>query len=183
MELSTMVQTEIATFGAGCFWCIESAFNQLQGVNQAVSGYMGGHSPQPDYAQVCTGTTGHAEVVQLEFNPELISFEQLLQVLFFLHDPTQLNRQGNDIGTQYRSAVFYHTERQQQQALAFIKTTQPLFDLPIVTEVTPASSFYPAEDYHQGYYRQNPNAAYCQYLIAPKLAKFRQTFVALLKQH
>lgn len=176
-----MSQTEIATFGAGCFWCIESAFNQLHGVQKAVSGYMGGQTLNPDYRQVCTGTSGHAEVVQLEFDPAQVSFEQLLQVLWFLHDPTQLNRQGNDIGTQYRSAVFYHSELQRQQALASINAAQPLFDLPIVTEVSPASTFYPAEAYHQGYYWQNTNQPYCQFLITPKLAKFRQTFVTLLK--
>lgn len=176
-----MNQTELATFGAGCFWCIEAAFNQLQGVKTAISGYMGGQTLNPDYRQVCTGTSGHAEVVQLEFDPAQVSFEQLLQVLWFLHDPTQLNRQGNDRGTQYRSAVFYHSAEQQQQALASIKAVQPLFDAPIVTEVTPASAFYPAEDYHQGYYLQNTNQPYCQFLITPKLAKFRQTFVSLLK--
>jgi len=122
-----MSQTEIATFGAGCFWCIESALNQLQGVKKALSGYMGGQTLNPDYRQVCTGTSGHAEVVQVEFDPALVSFEQLLQVLFFLHDPTQLNRQGNDIGTQYRSAVFYHSEQQREQALASIKAAGPLF--------------------------------------------------------
>lgn len=176
-----MSQTEIATFGAGCFWCIESAFNQLQGVKKAVSGYMGGQTLNPDYRQVCTGTSGHAEVVQLEFDPALVSFEQLLQVLWFLHDPTQLNRQGNDIGTQYRSAVFYHSEQQKQLTLASIAAVQSLFDLPVVTEVSPASTFYPAEDYHQGYYLQNRNQPYCQFLITPKLAKFRQTFLTLLK--
>ncbi|KKL00707.1 peptide-methionine (S)-S-oxide reductase [Rheinheimera mesophila] len=176
-----MAQTEIATFGAGCFWCIESALNQLRGVNTAISGYMGGQTRNPDYRQVCTGTTGHAEVVQVEFEPQQISFEQLLQIVFFLHDPTQLNRQGNDIGTQYRSAIFYHSEQQHQQAVALIKAAQPLFDLPIVTEVTAASSFYPAEAYHQGYYLQNTNQPYCQFLITPKLAKFRQTFASLLK--
>lgn len=176
-----MNQTELATFGAGCFWCIEAAFNQLQGVKTAISGYMGGQTLNPDYRQVCTGTSGHAEVVQLEFDPAQVSFEQLLQVLWFLHDPTQLNRQGNDRGTQYRSAVFYHSVEQQQQALASIKAVQPLFDAPIVTEVTPASAFYPAEDYHQGYYLQNTNQPYCQFLITPKLAKFRQTFVSLLR--
>ncbi|EGM78439.1 methionine-S-sulfoxide reductase [Rheinheimera sp. A13L] len=176
-----MSQTEIATFGAGCFWCIESAFNQLQGVKKALSGYMGGQTLNPDYRQVCTGTSGHAEVVQLEFDPALVSFEQLLQVLWFLHDPTQLNRQGNDIGTQYRSAVFYHSEHQKQLTVASIQTAQALFDSPIVTEVSPASTFYPAEDYHQGYYLQNTSQPYCQYLITPKLAKFRQTFVNLLK--
>jgi peptide-methionine (S)-S-oxide reductase len=175
-----MNQTELATFGAGCFWCIEAAFNQLQGVKSAISGYMGGQTLNPDYRQVCTGTSGHAEVVQLEFDPAQVSFEQLLQVLWFLHDPTQLNRQGNDRGTQYRSAVFYHSVEQQQQALASIKAVQPLFDAPIVTEVTPASAFYPAEDYHQDYYLQNTNQPYCQFLITPKLAKFRQTFVSLL---
>lgn len=176
-----MNQTELATFGAGCFWCIEAAFNQLQGVNTAISGYMGGQTLNPDYRQVCTGTSGHAEVVQLEFDPSQVSFEQLLQVLWFLHDPTQLNGQGNDRGTQYRSAVFYHSVEQQQQALASIKAVQPLFDAPIVTEVTAASAFYPAEAYHQGYYFQNTNQPYCQFLITPKLAKFRQTFVSLLK--
>lgn len=176
-----MAQTEIATFGAGCFWCIESALNQLRGVNTAISGYMGGQTRNPDYRQVCTGTTGHAEVVQVEFEPQQISFEQLLQIVFFLHDPTQLNRQGNDIGTQYRSAIFYHSEQQHQQAVALIKAAQPLFDSPIVTEVTAASSFYPAEAYHQGYYLQNTNQPYCQFLITPKLAKFRQTFASLLK--
>jgi peptide-methionine (S)-S-oxide reductase len=176
-----MNQTELATFGAGCFWCIEAAFNQLQGVKTAISGYMGGQTLNPDYRQVCTGTSGHAEVVQLEFDPAQVSFEQLLQVLWFLHDPTQLNRQGNDRGTQYRSAVFYHSELQQQQTLASINAVQPLFDAPIVTEVTPASTFYPAEEYHQGYYLQNTNQPYCQFLITPKLAKFRQTFVSLLK--
>lgn len=176
-----MNHTELATFGAGCFWCIEAAFNQLQGVKTAISGYMGGQTLNPDYRQVCTGTSGHAEVVQLEFDPAQVSFEQLLQVLWFLHDPTQLNRQGNDRGTQYRSAVFYHSAEQQQLALASIKAVQPLFDAPIVTEVTPASAFYPAEDYHQGYYLQNTNQPYCQFLITPKLAKFRQTFVSLLK--
>lgn len=176
-----MSQTEIATFGAGCFWCIESAFNQLQGVKKALSGYMGGQTLNPDYRQVCTGTSGHAEVVQLEFDPAQVSFEQLLQMLWFLHDPTQLNRQGNDIGSQYRSAVFYHSEQQKQQTVASIQAAQALFDSPIVTEVSPASTFYPAEDYHQGYYMQNTSQPYCQYLITPKLAKFRQTFVNLLK--
>lgn len=176
-----MSQTEIATIGAGCFWCIESALNQLQGVKKAVSGYMGGQTLNPDYRQVCTGTSGHAEVVQVEFDPTVLRYDQLLQVLWFLHDPTQLNRQGNDIGTQYRSAVFYHSEQQREQALTSIKEAQPFFDLPIVTEVSEAVTFYPAEDYHQGYYLQNTSQPYCQYLITPKLAKFRQTFVDLLK--
>lgn len=176
-----MSQIELATFGAGCFWCIESAFNQLRGVHQALSGYMGGQIQDPSYRQICTGTTGHAEVVQLQFDPEQVSFEQLLSIFWFLHDPTQLNRQGNDIGTQYRSAVFYHSERQQLQAQASLKAVQPLFDAPIVTEITAASRFYPAETYHQGYYLQNPGQPYCQYLITPKLAKFRQSFADLLK--
>jgi peptide-methionine (S)-S-oxide reductase len=180
MEHKPMSQKEIATFGAGCFWCIESAFNQLLGVTAAVSGYMGGQTTEPDYHQVCTGSTGHAEVVQIEFDPAQLSFDQLLQVLWFLHDPTQLNQQGNDVGTQYRSVVFYHDEKQHQKTLAFIKATQPLFSSPIVTEVSPASTFYKAEDYHQGYYRQNTSEPYCQFLITPKLAKFRQTFANLL---
>ncbi|WP_337840967.1 peptide-methionine (S)-S-oxide reductase MsrA [Rheinheimera sp.] len=170
---------ELATFGAGCFWCIESAFNQVQGVS-ALSGYMGGHTPSPNYRSVCSGTTGHAEVVQLQFDPALVSYHDLLQIFWFLHDPTTLNRQGNDLGTQYRSVVFYHNDLQLQQAQQSKAAQQLLWQAPIVTELSPASTFYPAEDYHQGYFEQNPQQPYCSILIAPKLAKFRQHFAALL---
>lgn len=177
------MSNEIATFGAGCFWCLESALNQLKGVEQAVSGYMGGHTTNPDYRSICTGTTGHAEVVQVTFDPQQISFKQLSQIFFALHDPTQLNRQGNDIGTQYRSAIFFHSAEQAETAKDVIKelTEQQLFDQPIVTEISPATTFYPAEDYHQGYFLQNPQQGYCQFIIAPKMAKFRQLFNRLLK--
>lgn len=177
------MSSEIATFGAGCFWCLESALNQLQGVERAVSGYMGGHTDNPDYRSICTGTTGHAEVVQVHFNPDQISFKQLCQVFFALHDPTQLNRQGNDVGTQYRSVVFFHSEQQAATARDIIKqlTTEQLFDQPIVTELSPVTTFYQAEDYHQGYFLQNPQQGYCQFIIAPKMAKFRQLFSSLMK--
>ncbi|WP_337878930.1 peptide-methionine (S)-S-oxide reductase MsrA [Rheinheimera sp.] len=171
---------ELATFGAGCFWCIESAFNQVRGVS-ALSGYMGGHTASPNYRSVCSGTTGHAEVVQLQFDPSVISYDLLLQIFWFLHDPTTLNRQGNDVGTQYRSVVFYHDESQLQQAQQSKAAQQLQWSAPIVTELSPASTFYPAEDYHQGYFEQNPQQPYCSILIAPKLAKFRQHFAALLK--
>lgn len=176
-------QTEIATFGAGCFWCLEAALNELKGIEQALSGYMGGHSPQPTYESICTGRTGHAEVVQVKFDPAIISFSELCQIFFSLHNPTQLNRQGNDIGTQYRSVIFTHSTAQQQQAAAIMAQLeqQQLFDAPIVTELSAASEFYPAEPYHQGYFKQNPNQGYCQVIVAPKLAKFRQQFNALRK--
>jgi peptide-methionine (S)-S-oxide reductase len=175
---------EVATFGAGCFWCMEAALNELEGVHSALSGYMGGHTLAPDYQSVCTGQTGHAEVVQVSYDRERISFVELCQVFFALHDPTQLNRQGNDIGSQYRSVIFYHSGSQQQQAAAFINELNQagLFDAAIVTELSPASTFYPAEAYHQGYYRQNPQQGYCHWIITPKLQKFRQQFFAQLKQ-
>jgi len=176
------MSTEIATFGAGCFWCLEAALNEVKTV-QAISGYMGGHTPAPDYESICSGQTGHAEVVQVHFEPEHISFIQLCQIFFSLHNPTQLNRQGNDIGTQYRSAIFYHTPLQQQQAEALLLelTEQQLFDAPIVTEITAASEFFPAESYHQGYYKQNPQQGYCHWIISPKMAAFRTQFYPLLK--
>ena len=175
---------EVATFGAGCFWCLEAALNELEGVQSALSGYMGGHTAAPDYQSVCGGQTGHAEVVQVSYDRERISFAELCQVFFALHDPTQLNRQGNDIGSQYRSVIFYHSGSQQQQAAVFINELNQagLFDAAIVTELSPASTFYPAEAYHQGYYRQNPQQGYCHWIINPKLQKFRQQFLAQLKQ-
>lgn len=174
-----------ATFGAGCFWCLEAAMNQLQGVTQALSGYMGGHVNNPSYQAICTGQTGHAEVVEVTFDPDIISYSQLCQIFFSLHDPTQLNRQGNDVGTQYRSVIFYHDAKQHSTALEVIAelTNMKLFDAAIVTEVTAASEFYPAESYHQGYANNNPNQGYCQFIISPKLATFRQRFSTLLKSN
>lgn len=177
--------TQVATFAGGCFWCIEAAFNQLQGVITATSGYMGGHTANPSYRDICTGNTGHAEVVQLEFDPAVISYRQLLEILFFLHDPTTLNRQGNDVGTQYRSAIFVHNEQQQAAAQMFIAelTQQQVYPSAIVTSLEPIATFYPAEQYHQGYAAQNPNQPYCQFLVLPKLAKFRQQYAALQKPY
>ncbi len=174
---------EIATFAGGCFWCIESVFNRLRGVESAVSGYMGGHTLSPTYNDICNGDTGHAEVVQVTFDPEVISYHDLLEIFFTLHDPTQLNRQGNDVGTQYRSAVFWHTPEQKAEAKAVIAelTAAKQFDAPIVTEVTEAVMFYPAEDYHQAYFDQNPNQPYCQFVVAPKVVKARAKYADRLK--
>lgn len=173
--------TAQATFAGGCFWCIEAAFARLSGVSEVISGYMGGSNATANYRAVCTGTTGHAEVVQLRFDPAVISYEVLLQVFFTLHDPTTLNRQGNDVGTQYRSEIFVHDESQLLAAQQFIKNVQPEFSAPIVTAISRASTFYPAEAYHQDYFNQNPQQPYCAYLIAPKLAKFSQLFQQYLK--
>ncbi|TXH93855.1 MAG: peptide-methionine (S)-S-oxide reductase MsrA [Rheinheimera sp.] len=168
--------TQLATFAGGCFWCIEAALARVQGVSQVVSGYMGGSSASANYRAVCTGSTGHAEVVQLQFDPAQVSFELLLEMFFQLHDPTTLNRQGNDVGTQYRSEIFVHDELQLQTAQQFIARKQPEFNAPIVTAISRASTFYPAEAYHQDYFSQNPEQPYCAYLIAPKLAKFSKLF-------
>jgi peptide-methionine (S)-S-oxide reductase len=175
---------EIATLAGGCFWCIESVFNRLRGVEAAVSGYMGGHTLNPTYKDICNGDTGHAEVVQVTFDPAVISYRELLEIFFTLHDPTQLNRQGNDVGTQYRSAIFWHTPEQKAEAESVIAalTSDKQFDAPIVTEVTTAVTFYPAEDYHQGYFDQNPNQPYCQFVVAPKVVKARTKFAARLKE-
>jgi peptide-methionine (S)-S-oxide reductase len=174
----------IATLAGGCFWCIESVFNRLRGVGSAVSGYMGGHTLNPTYKDICNGDTGHAEVVQVTFDPAVISYRELLEIFFTLHDPTQLNRQGNDVGTQYRSAIFWHTPEQKAEAEAVMAelTAANQFDAPIVTEVTEAETFYPAEDYHQGYFDQNPHQPYCQFVVAPKVAKARAKFAARLKE-
>jgi len=174
---------ETATLAGGCFWCIESVFNRLRGVESAVSGYMGGHTANPTYTDICNGDTGHAEVVQVRFDPAEISYRELLEVFFTLHDPTQLNRQGNDVGTQYRSAIFWHTPEQKAEAEAVIAelAASKQFDAPIVTEVTAATTFYPAEDYHQGYFEQNPTQPYCQFVVAPKVAKAQAKFAARLK--
>ena len=173
----------MATLAGGCFWCIETVFNQLRGVESAVSGYMGGHTTKPTYKDICNGDTGHAEVVQVTFDPGVISYRELLDVFFTLHDPTQLNRQGNDVGTQYRSAIFWHTAEQKSEAEAAIAelSASSQFGAPVVTEVTEATTFYPAEDYHQRYFEQNPYQPYCQFVVAPKVAKAREKFRDVLK--
>lgn len=175
---------ETATLGAGCFWCVEAVFDDLRGVTDVVSGYSGGHTDNPTYQQVCSETTGHAEVVNVEFDPSEISFKEILQVFFTVHDPTQLNRQGNDVGTSYRSAIFYHTDEQKRIAEETIKeiNDEKIYDKPIVTEVTAFDKFYAAENYHQEYFANNPNQPYCAAVVAPKVAKFRQKFVSRLKK-
>jgi peptide-methionine (S)-S-oxide reductase len=176
-------RTEVATLGGGCFWCLEPVYEELRGVEKVVSGYSGGFVSDPTYRQVCTGTTGHAEVVQVTFDPELVSFKEILEVFFTIHDPTTLNRQGADVGTQYRSAIFYHDEEQKRVAQEVISDleTHGLWNAPIVTEVTPFDAFYVAEDYHQGYFRDNEYQPYCQVVIAPKVAKFRKRYLEKLK--
>ncbi len=174
---------ETATLGGGCFWCMEAVFEQLQGVRSVVSGYSGGTVANPSYQHVCTGTTGHAEVIQITFDPAVTPYEQILEVFFATHDPTTLNRQGEDVGTQYRSVIFYHSPEQKNVAEKLIAELdgEHLWDRPIVTQVVPFSDFYPAEDYHQGYYRGNSSQPYCAAVISPKLAKFRKKFAAKLK--
>ena len=176
--------TELATLGGGCFWCLEAVFEQLRGVSKVVSGYAGGVQSNPTYQQVCTGTTGHAEVVQISFDPAVISFADLLDVFFTTHDPTTLNRQGADVGTQYRSAIYYHSSAQKEQAERKIAewNAADAWGRPIVTEISPLATFYPAEDYHQGYFRQNPHQGYCQAVIAPKVVKFRKKFAERLQK-
>jgi len=177
------MNTEIATFGAGCFWCVEAVFQELKGVLKVESGYMGGAIPNPTYREVCTGTTGHAEVTRITFDPTIISYEELLEVLWTTHDPTTLNRQGADAGTQYRSAIFYHSDEQKSKAEKSKKeVATTIWDSPIVTEIVAADTFYPAEEYHQDYYALNPNAGYCRAVISPKVAKVRATFTDKLKQ-
>jgi peptide-methionine (S)-S-oxide reductase len=174
---------EIATLGGGCFWCLEAVYKELRGVEKVVSGYAGGHVKNPTYHQVCTGGTGHAEVVQITFNPQEVSFKEILQVFFTIHDPTTLNRQGYDEGTQYRSAIFYHTPEQRQIAEQTIAelNAEKVWDDPIVTEIVPLTEFYPAEDYHQDYFENNPNQPYCRAVVEPKVAKFRKYFLDKLK--
>lgn len=176
-------QTELATFGAGCFWCVEAIYQRVSGVVDIESGYAGGHVINPTYKQVTTGRTGHAEVVRITFRPDIISFEELLEVFWHTHDPTTLNRQGADVGTQYRSAIFYHNEEQKQIAEASLKKTDEsdLWDDPIVTEITELSNYSTAEDYHQNYFNNNPNAGYCSIVIAPKVQKFKKKFPHLLQ--
>jgi peptide-methionine (S)-S-oxide reductase len=178
-----MENSEIATLGAGCFWCVEAVFDALIGVESVESGYSGGHTEDPTYREVCGETTGHAEVVQVAFDKNVISFREILEVFFTVHNPTTLNRQGNDIGTSYRSAIFYHSDEQKIVAEETIKyfNGQDIYDNPIVTQVAPFTKFYIAEDYHQEYFANNPNQSYCAAVVAPKVAKFRQKFIAKLK--
>ena len=175
---------EIATLGGGCFWCVEAVYNQLTGVDSAISGYMGGHVDHPSYEQVCSKTTGHAEVVNVSFDTEIISFEDILNIFFTIHDPTTLNRQGNDRGPQYRSGIWYHSAEQKRIAQETIRRldSQRLYRNKIVTEVSPASTFWVAEDYHQNYFANNPYQGYCAFVIAPKVAKFRKQYFERLKK-
>ena len=177
-------QTELATLAGGCFWCLEAVFTQLRGVESVVSGYAGGNVPNPSYEMVCTGTTGHAEVVQLRFDPAVVSYRDLLQVFFTMHDPTTLNQQGADVGTQYRSAIFYHSEEQGAAAKQVVEelTASGLWDDPLVTELVPLDTFYPAEADHREYYEHNSAQPYCQAVIAPKVAKLRRHYLDKLKQ-
>jgi peptide-methionine (S)-S-oxide reductase len=172
---------ETATLAGGCFWCLEAVFARLWGVDKVQSGYMGGQTPDPDYRSVCTGATGHAEVVQVKFDPATIRFDDLLEVFFAIHDPTTLNRQGNDVGTQYRSAIFYHSPEQKAAAQAAIAREQANWPDAIVTEVVAAGRFYPAEDYHRDYYANNPYQPYCQFVVAPKVRKALDKFADKMK--
>lgn len=171
------------TLGAGCFWCVEAVFEQIEGVHRAVSGYMGGHIKNPAYREVCSGRTGHAEVVRVEYDEHVVTLADLLRVFFATHDPTTLNRQGADVGTQYRSVIFYSTPRERAVAEQVLAESQANYDATIVTEISEVSAFYEAEDYHQAYYELNGEAPYCRAVIAPKMKKFRQTFAPLLKIH
>jgi peptide-methionine (S)-S-oxide reductase len=175
---------QTATLGGGCFWCTEAVFSELKGVEKVESGYSGGTVPNPTYEQVCTGRTGHAEVAQITFNPTVISYKEILQIFFAVHDPTTLNRQGADVGTQYRSAIFYHNEEQRMIAEQVVKEIEDaeIWDAPIVTQLAPFETFYKAEDYHQEYFKQNPYQSYCQVVVAPKVAKFRAHYRAKLKK-
>lgn len=175
--------TDIATLAGGCFWCLEAVYDQVKGVQSVESGYIGGQVDAPTYEQVCSGRTGHAEAVRITFDPRLVTYRDLLNVFFVIHDPTTLNRQGNDIGTQYRSGIFYHSPEQQQIAQEVIAavTGERVYPNPIVTEVVPATRWYEAEAYHQEYFARNPSEGYCAYVVGPKVAKFRQRYASLLK--
>lgn len=174
---------DTATFGAGCFWCVEAVFQQLKGVEKTISGYSGGTIKNPSYKEVCTGTTGHAEVIQVIYNPQIVSFKDLLEVFWQTHDPTTLNRQGADAGTQYRSVIFYHNNEQKELAETFKNklNQEGAFNSPIITEINAFNNFYPAEDYHQNYYLQNGDQPYCQFVIAPKMEKFKKVFSSKIK--
>jgi peptide-methionine (S)-S-oxide reductase len=178
-----MPQQEIATLGGGCFWCLEAVYNRMEGVESALSGYMGGRVEKPSYRAVCTGATGHIEVVQVKFDPSVTSYRDILDVFFAIHDPTSRDRQGNDAGEQYRSAIFYHSEDQKRTAEEMIHEidASKVWSRPVVTEVRPAEKFWVAEDYHQDYLTNNPNQPYCAYVVAPKVAKFREKFGAKVR--
>ncbi|NIK72531.1 peptide-methionine (S)-S-oxide reductase [Thermonema lapsum] len=186
LSMSQTQQTknlEIATFGGGCFWCIEAVFQRLKGVEKVVSGYAGGHKENPTYKEVCSGTTGHAEVCQIYYDPQQITYQELLEVFFTAHDPTTLNRQGADVGTQYRSIILYHNEQQKSIAAHFIQKLEEskIFNSPIVTELKPFTTFYPAEDYHQNYYNNNPTQPYCTFVVKPKVEKIKKLFSEKIK--
>jgi peptide-methionine (S)-S-oxide reductase len=175
---------EVATLGGGCFWCLEAVYDDLLGVESVESGYMGGRNPAPTYEQVCSGATGHAEVVRVTFDPMVVTYRDILDVFFVIHDPTTLNRQGNDVGTQYRSVIFFHSPEQRrtaEEAIADLRA-QKLYDDPIVTELAAATDFWVAEDYHQEYFRNNPGQPYCMWVVAPKVQKFRKAFLAKVKK-
>lgn len=175
---------EVATFAAGCFWCVEAQYQQLDGVEKVESGYIGGHVENPTYKEVCTGTTGHAEACNIYYDPAKITYDELLAAFWVAHDPTQLNRQGNDVGTQYRSAIFYHNEEQRQKAEDYKRklNQEKAYDNPVVTEISPYTKFYKAEDYHQDYYNQNGSQPYCVFVVKPKLDKFKKVFADKLKE-
>lgn len=172
---------EFATLGGGCFWCLEAVYMELMGVIDVESGYSGGHAGNPDYHSVCSGTTGHAEVVRLEFDPQIITYREILEVFFAIHDPTTLNRQGNDVGTQYRSVIFFHSPEQERAAREVIAEAAGHWQGPIVTQVLPAPTYWRAEEYHQEYFPNNPGQGYCAFVVGPKVAKFRKTFAAKRK--
>ncbi|MBS1872588.1 MAG: peptide-methionine (S)-S-oxide reductase MsrA [Acidobacteria bacterium] len=173
---------ETATLGGGCFWCLEAVFNELEGVRSVVSGYAGGRRPNPTYQQVCSGATGHAEVVRVVFDAEIVTFRDILEVFFTIHDPTTKDRQGADVGTQYRSVIFYHSEDQRVTAENTMREMKELWDAPIVTQLEPTPEFYPAEDYHQEYFATNPGQPYCQLVVAPKVRKFRSKYAFRAKK-
>lgn len=181
IDVSTKPGLEVATIGGGCFWCMEAVFQELDGIEKVTSGFSGGHVTNPSYEQVCQGDTGHAEVVQIYFDPKKFSYDDLMDVFFHLHDPTTLNRQGNDVGTQYRSVIFFHDETQHQKALAAMKKYQSDYSDPIVTQIVPFEEFYPAEAYHQDYFANNPNKPYCSFVVGPKVQKVRAKYKDRLK--
>ena len=178
-----MSDKQIATLAGGCFWCLEAVYEQMRGVEEVLSGYIAGEKPNPSYEAVCTGTSGHAEAVQITFNPALVTYGELLSVFFTIHDPTTLNRQGNDKGAQYRSAIYYHNEEQRTAAAEFMLELEKkqMFSAPLVTELSVATTFYPAEDYHQHYFAKHPEQGYCQFVVAPKLAMFKECFLNKMK--
>ncbi|GGX14825.1 peptide-methionine (S)-S-oxide reductase MsrA [Undibacterium macrobrachii] len=180
MNEQTQQTQQIATLGGGCFWCTEAVFQQIRGIHTVESGYCGGHVHNPSYEQICTGTTGHAEVVRLVFDPDVITYAEILEIFFTIHDPTTLNRQGADQGTQYRSVIYYHDDQQKKVAQEVMQNMRQVWDDPIVTELSMAPQFYLAETYHQNYFRQHPQQGYCAFVVAPKVAKARKLFVSKL---